>query len=789
MSPADSAVEPRTPTQRLLDDALAVRGDSAFRGSALCAAYTESVDRWIQALFTEAVAHAASGSRTSGTDGVALVAVGGHGRGELCPQSDLDLLLVCSDTALVESIAERLWYPMWDARFRVGHGARSVGETLDLAGEDLETATALITTRHLAGDVGLTDSLVEATEAQRRKKSRAWTKRLLTAFDARRSSAGEVAHELEPDLKEGAGGLRDRHFLDWMTALGAPTSEVDPAALMNSYDRLLAVRVELHRVTGRPGDRLALQEQDAVASALDLGDGVELMRTVSRAARELAFAAEGLARRAAPRRARLGRNSERVLRDDPDLGATVVLAPTEVRLIPGGESDPRASLRLAVVAAERGLPMSTESVDRLADSPEMTNPWSPTARRMLVRLLMSGTGCIDVIEALDRSGAWSRLIPEWSGVSCKPQRNPYHRWNVDRHLTETVAKAATLVGRVSRPDLLMMGALLHDIGKNDASVGLDHSEAGAAMAAEIAPRMGFDAAESETIAALVADHLLLPDVATRRDLDDPATIGSVARRVGTASRLHLLAALSEADGKATGVSAWTPWKADLVRDLVRKVEATLTDSVDDPVLKTKAFPSEALRARAAAHETGLDATDDVLTVIWPDHVGLFARISGVLALNGFEVLAADVGSENGMAIDQIRVRTLTGDAPDWERAVQQLEAAFAGRLALRARVAARATSYRNRRLPGAVTEPTVTFEAASDATIIEVAAPDSVGLLYRLTSTLSEMRLDIRRAAVATIGPDAVDTFYVVTSEGAPVTDPDYQKEIRVALAFAASNP
>jgi [protein-PII] uridylyltransferase len=309
------------------------------------------------------------------------------------------------------------------------------------------------------------------------------------------------------------------------------------------------------------------------------------------------------------------------------------------------------------------------------------------------------------------------------------------------------------------------------------------------MAVDISRRMGFDEAESATIAAMVDSHLLLPDVATRRDLDDPATIEAVAERVQSTSRLHLLAALAEADGKATGASAWTPWKADLVRELVRKVEALLSDSAEDQVAQTRAFPSDELRQRAATGTPVLEASADVLTVIWPDQVGLFAQVAGVMALNGFEVLAASVGSASGMAIDQIRVRTLTGDPPDWARAIAQLEQAFAGRLALRARVASRGQAYRTRKLPGAVSEPKVTFEPASDATIIEVAAPDSVGLLFRLTSTLAELRLDIRRAAVATIGPDAVDTFYVVDSDGSAVTDAGYQREIRLALTFAADNP
>lgn len=768
----------------LLHEALTVRDDRSIRGGAFCSAFTDAVNAWLVSVFEQALGSASA-------KGVALVAVGGHGRGELAPLSDLDLLLVRSERGLDDGVAERLWYPLWDAKFKVGHAVRTVRETLALSETDIETATALMSARLIVGDASLFDELVSGFEGQRAKRGKQWLRKLAASAAERGDAAGDVAHELEPDIKEGNGGLRSRHSIDWAEALGVAVEPADRERLEAAYELLLAVRVELHRVTSRPNNKLVLQDQDAVADALGLGDGAALMSTVSRAAREISWIADTVWATVGSRRSRISRSRYRVLRDDPDLGATVALGPFDVAL--ADEADPsvdaRASLRLAVVSAERGLPIARSSLAALHRAPSLSDPWPADARRLLVRLLAAGSGCIDVIETLDRNDLWVKLIPEWAGAQCRPQRNPYHRWNVDRHLTETVARAAPLVGRVNRPDLLLLAALLHDIGKGVPGHGLDHSETGAELAKVITKRMGLDDHDASVVVALVHDHLLLPDVATRRDLDDPATIANLVERVGTNSRLHLLAALAEADGRATGASAWGAWKADLVRSLVQRVERAFT-TTDQPLdLSESVFPRPEHLALVERGKPEFVANGDVLTVCWPDQVGLFASIAGVLALSGMEILSASVGSVNGMAIDEIRVRTASGDPPDWDRTVDQLTQAFAGRLALRARVAERAASYRTRRMPGNITEPSVAFEGATDATIIEVSSPDSVGLLYRLTSTLAEMHLDIRRATVATIGPDVVDTFYVVDTDGGALTDQRYMTEIRTALAHAALAP
>lgn len=756
----------------LLQAALVAGADRSRRGSEWCDIYTTAVDAWLADVYEREIGDAA---------GTCLVAIGGHGRRDLCPQSDLDLVLLVSGKGRDDEAAQRLWYPLWDARFKVGHASRTVAETLALADTDTETSTALISARLLAGDDAVFRALASEAEQQRARRARQWLRRLSEGAAERRSQFGDVAHDVEPDLKDGAGGLRDWHLLGWAMALGVEVPVADVDAARAAHEVLLTHRIALHLVTGRPSNRLLLQEQNAVADLLGV-EPIEMMQSVALAARQLSWVVDTVTPAMVSRRSRMVRSRAKVLRDDPDLGARVMFSPNDVRLADGA-LDARDALRVGAVAAERGVPIARETLDALAGTPPLPTPWPPDARRLFIRILMAGAGAIPVIEALDMTGAWERLLPEWVSNRARPQRNPYHRWNVDRHLTETVAKAATLTGRVDRPDLLLLGALLHDIGKG--TDGRDHSEVGAQMSVGIMERLGYDQRDSETVVALVRDHLLLPDVASRRDLDDPATIDGVAQRVTTVPRLRLMAALAEADGCATGPSAWGGWKRDLVRTLVNRVIDHMGPDSGEQAKTTPLDPQ--LAALVERGEPCLLGDGDTLRVLWPDQPGLFATIAGVLTINGVEVMNAALRSEGSLALDEVRVRTVTGDAPTWDRIIEQLGTALSGPFALRARVAQRAKDYRRNKHGFGTIEPWVGFETATDATVVEVATPDSVGLLYRLTSTLTEMKLDIRRAVVATMGPDVVDTFYVVTRDGGRLTDAEQQQEVRQALLHAAS--
>jgi [protein-PII] uridylyltransferase len=753
--------------------------DNSLVGRALCDTWTADVDRWLAELVGVAV---------EGTDprGVALVAVGGYGRAELSLQSDIDVLLLHRGRDDIGQLADRLWYPIWDARMKLGHAVRTVKEALALAAHDLDTATGLLQVRHLAGDRMLSDELVHKADVQWRKRSKRWLAALSARVRERHANAGEVAFLLEPDLKEGRGGLRDVHALGWAQAARSILWDTDQASLDAAYETLLGARVELHRRTGRPGDRLLLQEQDGVAEALGYADADVLMRSLAQAARTIAWTSDDAwARIDSSLTGPLGR-----ARRARDLGGGLRLRDGEVAI--GDEvdvaGDPAVALRAAAVAAAHATQLDRRALARLAaETPAPASPWSDATRAALIDLLASGPPAIMLLEALDQQGVWERYVPEWPSVRSKPQRNAYHRFTVDRHLWEAAVGAGALVGRVTRPDLLVLAGLFHDIGKGEPG---DHTHNGVRMLADIGPRMGLDRHDTEVLIALCRHHLLLADVATRRDIDDPATIDGVAGVLGSREVLGLLAALTEADSLATGTAAWSDWKAGLVRALVTRVDHVLGGGVAREVADE--FPSDDQRALLAAGAQTIRTAGDRLTVVTPDRHGLFSRVAGVLSLHGLGVLDAAVASEGGWAIEVFRVESSFGPTFTWEKVVADLHLALAGRLAIRARLADRVRTYGDRRArQPADSEPEVHFDldASGDATIVEVHATDGLGVLYRITSALADLDLDIVGAKVQTLGPQVVDSFFVRSSDGAKVADPAVLTEIERALLHALAAP
>jgi [protein-PII] uridylyltransferase len=302
--------------------------------------------------------------------------------------------------------------------------------------------------------------------------------------------------------------------------------------------------------------------------------------------------------------------------------------------------------------------------------------------------------------------------------------------------------------------------------------------------------MGYDHADTDVIERMVEFHLLLPDVATRRDLDDPVTIRSVAAQAGDSDTLLLLYALTEADSLATGTAAWGPWKAELVAELVDRAGHVLDGGDVAAVTSapiTTASHRELLDRCRSDGRPQLAVDRDRLTVVAADRPALFSRVAGVLALNGLDVVEASARSEAGMALDEFRVVSAFDSEIPWHKVERDLDRALRGRLALEPRRAERARSYRKRPTTARALEPNVRVlpDASEDSTVVEVVGPDSVGLLYRLTRALTDLDLDIASAKVATMAADVVDAFYVRTADGAKVTDPDDVAEIRTALLHA----
>lgn len=754
-----------------------VLADTKLRGVRLTHALCEATDEWIREVWTRAFEDVKVSKR------VALVAVGGYGRGELAPFSDLDIMLIHDGAKNIDDLASKIWYPIWDSGLKLGHSVCTVKQATELAKSELDAATALLSVRLLAGDESLANELsIEGVKTWKAGASNRLPQLMQRVRD-RQQDSGEVAFLLEPNLKEGYGGLRDIHALIWAEAAGVEISRSDRDALDAGRDVLMAVRVALHRHVGRAVEVMHLEDQDAVASLCGYRNADALVAALSNAGRSVSWVGDEVWARVASAKTKPVA--------DQLLAPGVILHLGEIHLDETVDpaTDPTLLLRVAASAARHKARIDRPTLDRLAQScPPMPSPWPVGAIDDFVGLLLTAHDAIPVLEALDQRGLWVKVLPEWAPNRSKPQRNAYHRFTVDRHLWEATANAATWADRVARPDLLVLGALFHDIGKGYPG---DHTEVGVTMVERIGPRLGLNADDTQMICAMVKHHLLLPDVATRRDLADSATIMMVADEVKTPLVLDLLHGLTEADSLATGTAAWGTWKAELVSDLVRRVHLVLGGAEVEEA-QWRLFPDAEVLEMMAGGTVTFGLSDDSVTVVSPDRPGTFSRVAGVLALHGLGVLGAQAHSdEQGMAASQFRVIVPSHGPIEWQPIVQNLTRALNGELAIEARMAERAKTYRRkRRSAGELAPPRVTFfdEASSNATVIEVRAPDQHGILHRVTKAMAEVGLDIRHATVQTIGDEVVDAFYVRTSGGSKLTDKFHRQEVERAILFSLAS-
>ena len=699
---------------------------------------------------------------------IALAAVGGFGRGELSPGSDLDILFIHTglDESTLSSFVKAMLNPLWSVGRQVDYSVRTRAETKSVARGDIKVIMGLLDLRHVAGNPYLTESLSAQSQKQWRKKFRSYIPMLRASIRERTETFGELAFLLEPDLKEARGGLRDIN-----TIRAISKSEFVPVSL----DRLAAaealfsqVRDVLHGVTGRSRDQLLLTEQDAVAAAMDFVDADALMLELSRAARTVDYVMQ-LSWFEIERR--LHRISLRRSKSVP-LAKGLVRYRNEISVEIGYDifSDPGIGLRAAALAAQRGVRISLESIERLADEfALLPTPWPRQSREDLVALIGAGEAMIPIFESLDQEDLISRWIPEWSHMRFLPQRNVLHHHTVDRHMLETAVRAAALTREVHRPDLLLVGALLHDIGKG--YTGKDHSEYGAQLIHPLARRLGFSEGDAITLAKMVEHHLLLPTVATRRDIDDPQTIEYVKSLVHSAELLELLHALSIADGEATGRTAWSEWKAGLVENLVERTLAAMQGVTPPPQPELTALQL----AKVSDSSLSLEIFDlgDVLNleIVAPDRVGLLSAITAVFAVTRLDVRSAKTRTVDGIAVMNWLVNVdINLPSPSQEGLLELIERALIGTDDLRFRIEERIRSYRRR--PGILVPPpvvTAITQIVTDATIIEVRMHDRPALLHTVATAISEFGVDIRGAIVSTLGAEAFDTLYVTDLNGAPL--------------------
>ena len=758
----------------------ALLDDHDLTGGEWCRRYAASADACLQEVFASA---------TAGDDkGVALLAVGGYGRGELAPGSDLDLMLLYDRRGRIKPVADAIWYPVWDAGLPLDHSVRTPKEVRSAMDADIKVALGLLDGRLVAGDAGVAQAVLRRALEQWKTRASRWLPTVDEITRQRHHRFDDLAFLLEPDLKEARGGQRDLHLLRSLgRVVPILVGVLDDPRLSVAGETLAAGRVELHRATGRPTNTLLLQDQDAVAAALRYTDADALMAALAGAGRTISWTNDDGWRRleswlAGPARRAGGR--------DHPLEPGLVLRDGELALLADAplEIDTTLALRTAAASAELDKPMARSTLDRLAA--EATAPegvWPPETLHALLRLLGAGRPAVAAIEALDQLDIWLRYLPEWAAVRNKPQRNAYHRYTVDRHLLETAAGAAALTRRVARPDLLLLGALFHDIGKGR---GGDHTEIGITVVRELGPRIGLSEVDVATLQTLVRYHLLLPEVATRRDLDDPATAAGVAAAVGDRDTLRLLAALTEADSLATGPAAWGPWKAGLVAQLVEATAATLEGRPPADPTAAAVGPEQAALLEAGGLQ--LLADGGRLTVAAPDRPGLLAAVAGVLTLSGATVRSAGTLSDaaTGMALLRFEVTPRFDVLPDWNQVRANIAAALDDRLPLPSLLEERERQHARHRRATAAAPPlevrvTIDNSASAASTVVEVRAPDRGPVLYELTKALADNGVTITYALVNTLGAEVIDVFYVQTVDGRKVIEPEAQRRLRNAVESA----
>jgi len=711
-------------------------------------------------------------------EGMALAAVGSQARGDAGPLSDLDLVLLHSGRSLaadeLRELADRIWYPVWDAGVRLDHSVRTVNQCRSVAAEDLSAAVGLLDLTCIAGDPEVVAAARTVVAHDWRANARRRLPQLVETLHQRHTRQGDLAQSLEPELKEAHGGLRDMTILRAMAAAwlaDRPHGAVDEAQRV-----LLDVRDAVHVVTGRGRDRLGREDHDAVAALLGHDDADELLTTVSTAARTVAYALDGTVRRAGQsQRARTLRVGPRRPRLNP-LGYGLFEHDGEVVLGPRSAvaTDPLLPLRAAVVAARHTLPIAPATLANLAKSaPALPTPWPQLARDLFADLLATGPGLVHVWEGLDQAGIVDLWLPEWETVRSRPQRNPVHRHTVDRHLVETVVHAGALVRSVGRADLLLLAALLHDIGKVRGAH--DHSVTGAPVAAAIATRMGHSAEDVAVVTTLVREHLTVIDLATRRDHQDPRTAAAAREAVdGSREVFDLLLALTEADACATGVLAWTDWRATLLRQLA----AAAVNGWDEGA---PAAPVE--QASVTAQDLEAVAAGEPRVVVRPqggcyridifdrDRLGLFADTAGLLAAYGLVVRTAILRTLDGVAANEWHVESPSGEAPDEARIVRGLarlaqgDRAPLGTLDRRRQFAGPPSARAGSGSPGQA-RALVVPHASDEATVLEVRAQDRPGLLHELGVTFAKAGLSVRSAHIATYAGQTLDTFYVTEFGG-----------------------
>ncbi|MDA2977430.1 MAG: [protein-PII] uridylyltransferase [Actinomycetota bacterium] len=716
---------------------------------------------------------------------VALIGVGGSGRQSMTLGSDLDLVLVHENGFKIDEIAQKIWYPIWDLGIKLDHSVRTPTQVRNMAAEDIAVVLGWLDARSIVGNSEF-EKQISTTVLQ---DWRAFSdKRLLELHEKvleRKEKFGELAQLIEPDLKESYGGLRDVTVLRSVAATWK--SDIPKVVLDQVNEKLLDVRDALHTVLDKPSDKLIRQEQPVVAQKLGFSDADQLIRHVSSLARVIAHHSDVTWHRIKSAEKKSGLFKKLRTENRSPLADGVVLQDDYVVLARDAKTteDATLGLRLAAAGAQSGYLISPHTLERLANElPTLNTPWPIEARDSFVSLLGSGRQLIPIWESIDFAGLINNWIPVWNRVRGCPQSSQVHSFTVDRHLLETAIHANKFTRDVSRPDLLLVGSLFHDIGKGGVK---DHSDEGAEIIKDLAPKMGFEKQDCLILQGLVQHHLLLPETATTRDLEDPLTIKTVVDKVQTEDFLELLHALTLADALATGPMASSDWRQSLIGELVAKVKNELRgERIDkDPHLSKEkqelAKRKEDVIVEANQIDQGLS-----LTIVVEDRTGLLGLIAGVLSVHRLLVRSARTETINNKAVTTWRVTPEFGDAPNLSQIQESLRLALNGQLDVFEKLALR-VQYLPQPVSVTASKILEIKGISNSATVIEVRAHDEPGFLSKIAHAISETGVDIQAAIVETLGSEVVDVFYVKEPNGEILSDKRCQELVQ-ALDYACNH-
>jgi len=811
---------------------------------------------------------------------MAVIATGGYGRGLMAPGSDIDLLFLLpyKQTAWGEQVAETILYCLWDMGLKVGHATRSVDECIRQAKADMTIRTAVLEARFLLGDRRLYDELVIRFDKQVAQGTAAeFVAAKLAEREERHRRAGQSRYLVEPNVKDGKGGLRDLHTLFWIAKYVYRVREPEELIERGVFDLqeyklfrrcenfLWAVRCHMHFMAGRAEERLSFDIQRDIAVRLGytahpgLKEVERFMKHYFLIAKDVgdltAILCAGLESRQAKAVpmlnrfvARLRPRGRRTLRESDDF----VVDNNRINIAEADafQRDPVNLIRIfrlaqlhnlafhpeAMHAATRSLHLIDEALRKNAD-----------ANSLFYDILTARNDTEVVLRRMNEAGVLGRFVPDFGRVVSMMQFNMYHSYTVDEHLLRCIGVLAEIESgdheeyglanelmRTIQPehrDLLYVALFLHDVAKGRIE---DHSIAGARVARHFCPRLGLSPADTETVAWLVENHLVMSAVAQSRDLSDRRTIENFSAVVQSLERMKLLTILTTADIRAVGPGVWNGWKAQLLRALYYETEPALTGGFSEVdrarrvelaqaefKAELKDWRPEEIERYAARHypaywlkvdlphklaharfvrsaeqaskslatSVGFDAARGVteLTILAPDHPWLLSVIAGACAAAGSNIVDAQIyTTTDGLALDTIAVsREFDRDDDEGRRAIRiadAIEKALRGELKLPEVVAKRATPKGRIKAFSVEPEVMINNQWSNRYTVVEVSGLDRPGLLYELTATLSKLSLNIASAHVATFGERAVDVFYITDLLGAKISSPTRQAAIKRAL-------